>query len=64
MYAGGHFHAFELCELVSLRNADISFLFPFCLSLISVFLLNAASFAERLCFLAMHRLSAECGRLC
>ena len=46
-----------------MRNSVFSFLF--CLLPSSVFLLNVASSSERLLFfLAVHRLSAECGHLC
>ena len=65
LHAGCATHAFELCCTVFLLDAEFRLLFPFCLLLSSVFLLNVASSSERLLFFpAMHRLSAECGRLC
>ena len=61
----GATHAFELCCAVFLLDAEFRLLFPFCLLPSSVLLLNVASSSERLLFfLAVHRLSAECGRLC
>ena len=65
LHAGCATHAFELCCTVFLLDAEFRLLFPFCLLLSSVFLLNVASSSERVLFFpAMHRLSAECGSLC
>ena len=58
MHAGGHSHAFEVCELVFLLNADIRLLFPFCLVPCTVLLLNAAVFADLALYLAVGGLAS------
>ena len=55
---GWPFHAFDLCELVFLLNADIRLLFPFCMLPCTVFLLNAAVFADLALYLAVGGLAS------